>query len=78
MDFLYHIRALDREGNTIRQSTVAYPTVEAAQDAVRKLDRIHGDDHVVCVSLEPDHPENKSKKGWKVYTAPVVDVPVTA
>lgn len=68
---LFHFRALDETGVTIRQSTTAFPTAEAAQAAAARADRIHGDDHVVCISLEPKDPRNNTKEplkaGFKVY-----------
>jgi hypothetical protein len=84
MDTPYHYRALDESGTTIRQSTVSFATVEAAQKAADKASRIHGDDHVVCVSIDPKDQDPETKKnplrvGWAVHqiAAPVV-VPVVA
>lgn len=68
----FHYRALDAEGNTIRQSTTAFPTVEAAKAAAAKADRIHGETHVVCTSLDPKDPRNSTdplKAGWMVVPA---------
>lgn len=66
----YHVRALDSEGNTIRQLPTGFHTLEAADAAALKATRMTGDDHVVCVSLDPKDPANNTrepgKAGWKV------------
>jgi hypothetical protein len=72
MDTPFHFRALDKSGTTIRQSTAAFATVEAAQEAADKASRIHGEDHVVCVSVDPKDQDNATKKdplkvGWAVH-----------
>ena len=70
MDNPFHFRALE-DGVTIRQSTSAYPTAKAAQAAADKATRIHGDEHVVCISLDPKDQRNDTKNplksGFKVY-----------
>lgn len=73
MDLPFHFRALDENGVTIRQSTTAFATVKAAQDAAERADRMHGDKHVVCISLDPkdrrNDTKNTLKSGFKVYDA---------
>lgn len=58
MDFPYHFRALDKDGNTIRQSTAAYPTKESAQEAADRATRITGEKHVLCESIAANDPRN--------------------
>ena len=73
--FPYHFRAFDAEGNTIRQSTSLYATVEEARNAASAFDRKTGDQHVVCVSLDALDQQNRKnahgeKLGFMVYDEP--------
>jgi len=65
MELPYHFRAFDEDGNVIRQSQVAFPTIAAAQSAADKATRIHGDVHVVCISLDPKDSRNSVKDPLK-------------
>ena len=47
MDMPFHFRALDKDGNTIRQSCAAYPTIESAQEAAERETHRTGDAHVM-------------------------------
>jgi hypothetical protein len=58
---MYHVRALDDAGTTIRQLTINFPTLEAATAAAARADRQFGDKHVVCESLDPRDPRNDHK-----------------
>lgn len=71
MEMPYHFRCIADNGVTVRQSTVAFASFDAAKLAAEKADRITGDTHVVCVSLDPKDPENSTdplKSGYKVVT----------
>lgn len=68
----FHFRAIDSDGNTVRQSTTLFPTVKTAQEAADAMSRKTGDKHVVCESLDALDPRNAKnangeKLGFAVY-----------
>lgn len=77
-DLLYHIRALDKDGNTVRQGLYGYATVADAQKAADIANRTRNIDEefVVCESLDHKDPRNPKtsdplKFGFIKYVAPV-------
>ena len=76
---MYHFRCIDPEhGVTIRQSTVAFATYEAASVAAARADRVTGDTHVVCLSLDTTDPRNALKQGYVIADKPAAPVAAPA
>lgn len=66
----FHFRCIADSGVTVRQSTRAFRTFEEADKAAKHADRIHNEEHVVCISLDPKDPRNSKdtlRAGFKVY-----------
>ncbi len=77
MELPYHVRALDADGFTIRQSAQLFPTVKSAQDEAKSQERRTGLKFVVCESIDDKDPRNKEngkpkpegKRGFVVVVA---------
>jgi hypothetical protein len=65
MELNYHFRALSKTGETLRQSTAAYPTRESAQEYADIATRMTGLVHVVCESIDYKDPRNDPKNPLK-------------
>lgn len=59
---MYHVRQLE-DGFTVRQLTANYPTLDGAKFAAKKAEKITGEAHTVCESLEPTDKRNVKGEG---------------